>query len=95
MSGYSTVGTRDVNDPRNHLYKEYCRIVERIKPEFFVIENVKGLTTLSGGAFKDDIISRFSALGYSVKFQILNAADYGIPQNRYRDFFCWNEKRGI
>lgn len=85
--GYSTVGTRDVNDPRNHLYKEYCRIVETVKPDFFVIENVKGLTTLSGGAFKEDIISRFSALGYNVKFQILNAADYGVPQNRYRAFF--------
>lgn len=85
--GYSTVGTRDVNDPRNHLYKEYCRIVECIRPDFFVIENVKGLTTLSGGAFRDDIINRFSALGYNVKYQILNAADYGVPQNRYRVFF--------
>lgn len=85
--GYSTVGTRDVNDPRNHLYKEYCRIVEKIRPDFFVIENVKGLTTLSGGAFKDDIINRFSNLGYSVKYQILNAADYGVPQNRQRVFF--------
>lgn len=85
--GYSTVGTRDVNDPRNHLYKEYCRIVETIMPEFFVIENVKGLTTLSGGAFKDDIIKRFSALGYNVHYKILNAADYGVPQNRYRVFF--------
>lgn len=85
--GYSTVGTRDVNDPRNHLYKEYCRIVEKIRPDFFVIENVKGLTTLSGGAFRDDIISRFSELGYTVKYQILNAADYGVPQNRYRVFF--------
>lgn len=93
--GYSTVGTRDVNDPRNHLYKEYCRIVEKIKPEFFVIENVKGLTTLSGGAFRDDIISRFSALGYTVKYQILNAADYGVPQNRYRVFFVGMKKDGF
>lgn len=85
--GYSTVGTRDVNDPRNHLYKEYCRIVEKVQPEFFVIENVKGLVTLSGGAFKEDIISRFSKLGYHVSFQVLNAADYGVPQNRYRAFF--------
>ena len=85
--GYSTVGTRDVNDPRNHLYKEYCRVVETLDPDFFVIENVKGLTTLSGGAFKDDIINRFSKLGYTVNYEILNAADYGVPQNRYRVFF--------
>lgn len=85
--GYSTVGTRDVNDPRNHLYKEYCRIVETVRPDFFVVENVKGLITLSEGAFKDDIIKRFSSLGYNVKYKVLNAADYGIPQNRYRVFF--------
>ena len=93
--GYSTVGTRDVNDPRNHLYKEYCRIVERVRPDFFVIENVKGLTTLSGGAFKEDIITRFSALGYKVKFEILNAAEYGVPQNRYRAFFVGMKKDGF
>lgn len=93
--GYSTVGTRDVNDPRNHLYKEYCRIVEKIRPEFFVIENVKGLTTLSGGAFKEDIISRFSALGYHVEFKVLNAADFGVPQNRYRAFFVGTKRKGF
>ena len=93
--GYSTVGTRDINDPRNHLYKEYCRIVETIRPDFFVIENVKGLTTLAGGAFRDDIISRFSELGYNVSYQILNAANYGIPQNRYRVFFVGMKKEGF
>ena len=85
--GYSTVGTRDVNDPRNHLYLEYCRIVEIIKPEFFVLENVKGLTTLAGGAFKEDIIKRFGNLGYNVQYKIVNAANYGVPQNRLRVFF--------
>lgn len=93
--GYSTVGTRDVNDPRNHLYLEYCRIVEKIKPEFFVIENVKGLTTLSGGAFKNDIINRFQKLGYYVEYKILNAANYGVPQNRHRVFFVGMKKKGF
>lgn len=85
--GYSTVGTRDINDPRNHLYLEYCRIVETVKPDFFLLENVKGLLTLNGGAFKEDIIKRFSNLGYEVNFQVLNAADYGVPQNRERVLF--------
>lgn len=85
--GYSTVGTRDINDPRNHLYREYCRVVEHLNPDFFVIENVKGLTTLAKGAFRDDIIRRFEKLGYHVKYRILNAADYGVPQNRHRVFF--------
>lgn len=85
--GYSTVGTRDINDPRNHLYLEYCRIVEIIKPKFFVIENVRGLMTLAGGMFKNDIINRFGKLGYNVTYKLVNAADYGIPQNRERVFF--------
>lgn len=91
--GYSTVGTRDVNDPRNHLYLEYCRVVEQIKPMFFVIENVKGLLTLSNGAFKNDIINRFSKLGYNVSYQLINAMNYGVPQNRERVFFVGIQNR--
>ena len=85
--GYSTVGKRDINDDRNYLYLEYCRIVEKIKPEFFLLENVKGLLTLNDGLFKDDIIRRFGKLGYNIAYKILNAADYGVPQNRQRVFF--------
>lgn len=85
--GFSTVGKRDVNDPRNNLYLEYCRVVETVQPEFFVLENVKGLLTLNNGFFVDDITKRFENLGYSVKYKILNASDFGIPQNRQRVFF--------
>ena len=85
--GYSTVGKRDITDERNYLYLEYCRIVELINPEFFVLENVKGLLTLNDGMFKKDITERFKKLGYNVESKILNAADYGIPQNRQRVFF--------
>ena len=85
--GYSTVGTRDINDPRNHLYLEYYRVVKEINPEFFVIENVKGLLTLNKGAFRDDILERFSKLGYNISYKVLNAANYGVPQNRHRVFF--------
>lgn len=85
--GYSTVGTRDINDPRNHLYLQYCRVVEQVQPVFFVLENVKGLTTLCNGMFRDDIYNRFSKLGYTVSYKIINAAYYGVPQNRERVFF--------
>jgi|SRR5699024_2618928 len=86
--GFSTVGTRDVNDERNHLYLEYYRVVKELRPKFFVIENVKGLMTLNKGMFKEDIIKRFGSLGYKVSNpQVLNASDYGIPQNRHRVFF--------
>lgn len=85
--GFSTVGRREINDPRNQLYLQYCRVVEQIQPDFFVLENVKGLITLSEGMFRDDIINRFGALGYNVTYKVLNAADYGVPQNRERVFF--------
>lgn len=85
--GFSKVGTRDVNDPRNHLYLEYCRVVEQISPDFFVLENVGGLLTLCNGMFRDDILKRFGALGYNVQFREICAADYGVPQNRHRVFF--------
>ena len=85
--GYSTVGKRDINDDRNYLYLQYCRIVEKVKPEFFVLENVKGLLTLNNGKFKEDIVERFTKLGYIVDYKILNSSDYGVPQNRNRVFF--------
>ena len=91
--GFSKVGTRDVNDPRNHLYLEYCRVVEKISPEFFVLENVSGLLTLCKGMFRDDIIKRFGELGYFVTFKDVCAADYGVPQNRHRVFFVGIKNR--
>ena len=91
--GFSKVGTRDVNDPRNHLYLEYCRVVKAISPDFFVIENVSGLTTLCNGMFKKDILKRFGELGYHVSFQQVCAADYGVPQNRHRVFFVGMKKK--
>ena len=85
--GFSTVGKRETTDPRNQLYKEYCRVVEIVNPDFFVLENVKGLLTLEKGFFKNDIVDKFSKLGYTVVFKVLNAANYGVPQNRERVFF--------
>ena len=85
--GYSTVGKREIDDERNFLYLQYCRIVEEIQPKFFVLENVKGLLTLNDGKFKEDIIKRFSELGYTVTYKLLNASNYGVPQNRNRVFF--------
>ena len=57
------------------------------KPDFFVLENVRGMLNLSDGAFVKDILSRFGKLGYEISYQLLNAADFGVPQNRHRVFF--------
>ena len=83
----SLSGPRKFDDPRNKLYLSYIRLVEEIKPRAFVIENVPGLVSLFKGQIKDSIIEKFTAMGYSVKYQILCAADYGVPQNRKRVIF--------
>ncbi len=85
--GFSMVGKREASDKRNTLYLQYVRFVEQIRPEFFILENVKGLLTLQKGYFKKEIIERFSELGYNVTYKVLRACDYGVPQKRERVFF--------
>ena len=81
------VGKREVGDERNSLYLQYVRFVKNIKPDFFILENVKGLLSMEGGIYKEDIIKRFSELGYNVNYKLLRASDYGVPQSRERVFF--------
>lgn len=94
--GFSTVGKRDINDPRNQMYLEFYKAVKIVSPDFFLIENVKGMLTLNKGAFVKDLIERFgeNGLGYNISYQLLNAADYGVPQNRYRVFYV-GLKKGV
>ena len=98
--GFSTARLSNVSDKinkinkeRNHLYLEFFRTVEIVKPKFFVIENVRGLVSANKGAFVKDIVERFGNLGYNVEYKILNAADYGVPQNRQRVFFVGLKKQ--
>lgn len=83
--GFSVANTkRHENDERNTLYKQLIRIIRAKKPKFFLAENVKGITNLSKGKVFEMILCDFEALGYKVKYKILNAADYGVPQTRQR-----------
>lgn len=98
--GFSTAGISDISDEgikinhkRNHLYLEFVNTVKILQPRFFLIENVRGLSTRLGGAFIDDIHKRFSKLGYKVNHALLNAADYGVPQLRHRVFIVGLKKR--
>lgn len=75
---------RHVTDERNALYKQLIRVMEAKNPKFFLAENVKGLTNLDKGTVFQMILNDFSALGYQVSYQVLNAADYGVPQTRQR-----------
>ena len=85
--GMSLSGPRKFEDPRNRLYLSYIRLVSEIKPKMFVIENVPGLVGLFGGQIKDSIIEKFTQMGYEIKYRILCADDYGVPQSRRRVIF--------
>jgi DNA (cytosine-5)-methyltransferase 1 len=85
--GMSISGNRELDDPRNELFLSFVRITEELKPKAFLLENVPGLLGLFNGKLKDAIIEEFSKIGYNVKYQILNAKDYGVPQNRKRVIF--------
>ena len=78
---------KEKEDPRNKLFFEYLRFVEQIKPQAVVIENVRGIMTRDKGFAKDRIEKLLKDLGYNVDCKVLDASDYGVPQNRLRAFF--------
>lgn len=86
--GFSLIGHRVLDDPRNKLVGEFVRIVGELEPNYFVFENVKGLTIGRHRDLLDELIAAFSTLGYRVRlpWQVLDAADYGVPQHRDRLF---------
>lgn len=78
---------RNKSDERNFLFLEFIRFAEFLQPDAVILENVSGLASLNDGQFKNDISLAIKELGYHVHFKLLNAADYGVPQNRRRVFF--------
>lgn len=82
--GYSTVGKRVRSDERNKLFLQFHRIVDTMRPEGFLIENVLGLKDMS---FEAEVSAEFERIGYSVEFMVLTAADFGVPQLRRRVVF--------
>lgn len=85
--GFSLTGPRQFDDPRNKLYLAMIETVRRYKPKAFLIENVPGMATLYNGEVKDEIIRRFTEMGYNVNSKIVCSADYGVPQIRKRLVF--------
>lgn len=84
--GFSLIGHRVLDDPRNRLVQEFVRIVTELDARYFVFENVKGLTLGKHRQFLEELVRAFQVAGYSVRipWKVLNAADYGVPQNRER-----------
>lgn len=91
--GFSQKGKRlNLEDPRNFLFQSFVDFVAEFSPKYFVLENVPEIITTSGGFFCNEIISAFKQIGYSVRYGVLNAADFGVPQDRRRAVFIG--KRG-
>ena len=86
--GFSLMGKRDLSDDRNSLVFHYLRLVLDLRPKFFVMENVRGITIGKQKKILDRVIQEFQHHGYQVANnpQVLNAANYGVPQNRHRLF---------
>jgi DNA (cytosine-5)-methyltransferase 1 len=93
--GFSMIGKRALEDPRNHLVYHFVRVVSELKPKYFIFENVRGLTVGEHKKFLEEIIAEFKATGYKVKddYQVLNAANFGVPQERQR-LFLMGARRG-
>jgi DNA (cytosine-5)-methyltransferase 1 len=86
--GFSLIGKRDINDPRNDLISQFVRIVKEIRPKYFVMENVPGLTIGVAKELLESVIADIENDGYQVvkPYKVLNANEYGVPQSRKRLF---------
>jgi DNA (cytosine-5)-methyltransferase 1 len=92
--GFSLIGKRALDDPRNRLVFHYVRIVSELNPKYVVFENVKGLTLGKHAQFLDEFIDELKVAGYKVTlpYKVLNAADFGVPQDRHRLFILASRK---
>lgn len=96
--GFSTIGKRvssdpqkrAMHDPRNELVLTYASIIKAIKPKFIVMENVKGILTMDGGAYLQNVLNELKAAGYNADYKLINMADYGVPQIRERVIILGN-----
>jgi DNA (cytosine-5)-methyltransferase 1 len=93
--GFSMIGRRALDDPRNSLVKHFVRIVRELSPKYVVFENVKGLTVGKHRAFLDELIGNLSRdYNLVLPYRVLNAADYSVPQDRRR-LFLMGARKGV
>lgn len=94
--GFSLIGKRSFDDPRNHLVFDFVRLVRELDSKYFVFENVKGLTIGRHRQFLDELVGEFQKNGYQVRlpYNVLNAASFGVPQERHR-LFLLGAKDGL
>lgn len=80
---YSTLGKRQM-DERANLFMQYKRVLKIIRPTAFVFENVTGILSMDKGNLFKSIQEEFKQLGYQLKYKVLDAVDFGVPQHRER-----------
>ena len=93
--GFSLIGKRNVNDPRNGLLKEFARLICEISPKYFVLENVEGILVGESRKILAEFLGYIKSAGYSVVLPIksLDASEFGVPQRRSRIFILGYERR--
>lgn len=94
--GFSLIGQRALDDPRNELVGEFVRLVGELDADYFVFENVKGITVGRHVSFLEEVIAEFNRIGYQVQmpWRVLNASWFGVPQSRDR-LFLMGCKKGL
>lgn len=85
--GFSTAGKRQIDDPRNQLFKEYIRLLRRLRPKVFIMENVSGMVKGKMKLIFAEIMQELKASGYQVSARLMDAAYFGVPQHRQRMIF--------
>ena len=92
--GFSMIGKRALDDPRNSLVYHFVRLAVELQSSYFVFENVRGLAVGEHRKFLDEIVQEFRKNGYRVveDYRVLNAVDYGVPQDRQRLFLIGARK---
>ena len=92
--GFSFGGRQNIEDERNLLVFDFARLVRQLRPRYFVMENVKGLMSEKAKPILDSFVRRVKKSGYNVvePIRFLNAADYGVPQRRWRTFILGSRK---
>ena len=90
---YSNTRTRNLDNEHNWLFLDFIRFIAIWEPDFFVFENVRGIVNIARGAFFKILIERFSDLPYCLSYGVLNARDFGVPQDRGR-FFLIGSRTG-
>lgn len=82
--GFSNMGNKNSADPRNMLFESYVKIVDAIRPDCFLFENVKGLKTMFEGRYLKMVIRSFLEIGYNIHYSLIDTSNYGVPQKRER-----------